>query len=286
MQLHRPGRGLLRVVYSGRSFGEALESRPACRRGLTSGRGGIPLHVHEAALHARAGPCPPAFPMPRRPSTARPARDPGEQRDVLVRRLPRAPSPGDDLPGQAVDGNQQAPAASQVRAIRHDDMPGGGVGFQHRAQAPAPGGPLCGTRDPDGCGDGASSQPRNLASSARPRLDRSRTAPVVLQPGHIQRWRPSRSWPFFFILAPHNPQIRGPVRSCPHYPMKTRSQVRHPDTPTATTSAGIISNNFGPYMPHRAIPKSGRQWFACYARKSTKSLKDSKVSISILSLSS
>ena len=60
-------------------------------------------------------------------------------------------------------------------------------------------------RDPDGCGDGASSQPRNSASSARLRLDRSRAAPVVLQPGHIQRWRPSRSWPFFFILAPHNP---------------------------------------------------------------------------------
>lgn len=60
-------------------------------------------------------------------------------------------------------------------------------------------------RDPDGCGDGASSQPRNSASSARLRLDGSRTAPVVLQPGHIQHWRPSRSWPFFFILAPHNP---------------------------------------------------------------------------------
>lgn len=60
-------------------------------------------------------------------------------------------------------------------------------------------------RDPDGCGDGASSQPRNSARSARLRLDGSRTAPVVLQPGHIQRWRPSRSWPFFFILAPHNP---------------------------------------------------------------------------------
>lgn len=60
-------------------------------------------------------------------------------------------------------------------------------------------------RDPDGCGDGASSQPRNSASSARLRLDGSRTAPVVLQPGHIQRWRPSRSWPFFFIRAPHNP---------------------------------------------------------------------------------
>ena len=24
-------------------------------------------------------------------------------------------------------------------------------------------------------------------------------------PWRVQRWRPSRSWPFFFILAPHNP---------------------------------------------------------------------------------
>lgn len=194
-------------------------------------------------MHARAGPCPPAG-VPDAPEAVAYQHvrrgDPGEQRDVLVRRLPRAPSPGDDLPGQAVDGNQQAPAASQVRAVRHDDMPGGGVGFRHGAQAPAPGGPL--------------------AERARPgRLRRRREQPAeelrqlgTPAPGWVayRARRPAtRAHPALapepvmaVLLHPRPAQsaLRGPVRSCPHHPMKTRE-------PSPTPRHAYGHNAYGDY---------------------------------------
>lgn len=153
---------------------------------------------------------------------ARPVRGSGRQRDVLVHRLPRAPLPGDDLSGQAVYGNPQAPAAFQVRAIRHDRMPGGGVGFQHGAQAPAPGGPL--------------------AERARPgRLRRWRKQPAeelrqlgASAPGQVtyRARRPATrahpalaSEPVMAVLLyprPSQSTLRGPVRSCPHHSMRTQ----------------------------------------------------------------
>ena len=181
--------------------------------------------MHEAALYAGAGPCPPTGFLDATEAVAYQhvrRGDPGEQRGVLVRRLPHAPLPCDDLSGQAVYDNQQASAAFQVRAIRHDHMPGGGVGFQHGAQAPAPGGPL--------------------AERARPgRLRRWREQPAeelrqlgASAPGQVMyrarrpgtRAHPAlASEPVMAVLLhprPAQSALRGPVRSCPHRPMKTQ----------------------------------------------------------------
>ena len=232
-----PPGGPLGVVDPGEPVAQFLELPAGLEAGAAGQVGpGVALHVHQAALDARARPDGGAGPL----HAAQPVRDEhvgsgdaAEQGRVGRRVLMVAPLPVDDLAAGPVDGDDQAPAVGHAGAVRHDRVVDHTVRLDGRGDVPAP-------ADPFAKGPGSRGAHLLLCPARQQPVQELAqlevTGPVPSDGGRAQgagRALPALGTGSGAPALLHRPMAHrampGPLRSGPHAPIEQDRKARPRD---------------------------------------------------------